>query len=287
MISASMIVKNEEAMLGACLASINKLDEIVILDTGSTDKTVEIAKKYTSKVYADEYKWSDNFAEARNLSLSKCHGDWIFIIDADEKLISPVDQLYEDVNKHSDEHIININVNGNKTSMLAPRLFKNNTGIVWKGAIHNYLSVTGNAVGKSVIEYGYSPTHKKDPDRTIRILRKELEKNPKLVRERYYLAREHYYRKNWTAAIAWFDSYLSVAWWAPEWADAWVLKAICHKNTGEFSKAKDCCLEAIKINADFKQALKLMAELSGPKNKKKWLDYAKMSNNNDVLFIRA
>ncbi|GAG44849.1 unnamed protein product [marine sediment metagenome] len=85
-ISASMIVKNEEVCLEKCLQSIKDLDEIVILDTGSTDKTGEIAQKYTNKYYANEYKWNDNFAEARNLSLSKCTGDFILTIDADEWL---------------------------------------------------------------------------------------------------------------------------------------------------------------------------------------------------------
>ena len=84
-ISASLIVKNEEQMLPKCLNSIKQVDEIVVVDTGSEDKTIEIAKKAGAKVHTD-YKWADNFSEARNVSKSRCTGDWLLIIDADEIL---------------------------------------------------------------------------------------------------------------------------------------------------------------------------------------------------------
>ena len=85
-ISACMIVKNEEEMLDDCLASIkNWIDEIILVDTGSTDKTIEIAKKYGAKIY--EQKWSEDFSAHRNFSISKATKDWIFIIDADERVI--------------------------------------------------------------------------------------------------------------------------------------------------------------------------------------------------------
>jgi len=85
-ISACMIVKNEEELLDDCLASIEKwTDEIILVDTGSTDKTIEIAKKYGAKIY--EQKWLEDFSAHRNFSISKATKDWIFIIDADERVI--------------------------------------------------------------------------------------------------------------------------------------------------------------------------------------------------------
>ena len=81
-----MIVKNEEAFLEKCLLSVQGLvDEIVIVDTGSTDKTKEIALKFTSKVY--DFEWCDNFAAARNESLKYATGDWILVLDADEVIV--------------------------------------------------------------------------------------------------------------------------------------------------------------------------------------------------------
>ncbi len=84
-LSVCMIVKNEEEMLAGCLESVAKVaDEIVITDTGSTDKTVEIAQSYGAKVC--HFQWIDDFSAARNHSLQHCTGDWILYIDADERL---------------------------------------------------------------------------------------------------------------------------------------------------------------------------------------------------------
>ena len=83
--SLAMIVKNEEKILEKCLGSVKGLvDEIVIVDTGSTDKTIEIAKANGAKV--EHFAWTNNFSEARNKSLSLCSGDWILVLDADEML---------------------------------------------------------------------------------------------------------------------------------------------------------------------------------------------------------
>ena len=83
--SLCMIVKNEEAVLRECLDSIKELmDEIIIVDTGSTDGTKEIAAEYTPYVY--DYQWTDDFAAARNFAFSKATGDYIYSADADEYL---------------------------------------------------------------------------------------------------------------------------------------------------------------------------------------------------------
>lgn len=84
-ISCCMIVKNEEKVLARCLDSIKDLmDEIIIVDTGSTDTTKEIAKKYTDKIY--DFKWVDDFSAARNFAFSKACMDYIYSADADEVL---------------------------------------------------------------------------------------------------------------------------------------------------------------------------------------------------------
>ena len=85
-ISLCMIVKNEEKTLATCLDSIHELvDEIIIADTGSTDNTKEIAKKFTSKIY--DFTWIEDFSEARNFSFSKASEDYILWLDADDVLL--------------------------------------------------------------------------------------------------------------------------------------------------------------------------------------------------------
>ena len=80
-----MIVRDEEANLSGCLDSATGMvDEIVIVDTGSTNHTMEIARRYTDQVY--RYRWDDDFSAARNLALAKCRSQWILSLDADERL---------------------------------------------------------------------------------------------------------------------------------------------------------------------------------------------------------
>ena len=82
-ISLCMIVKNEEAVLDRCLSSIADLmDEIIIVDTGSTDGTKAIAARYTSQIY--DFRWEDDFAAARNFAFSKASMEYIYAPDADE-----------------------------------------------------------------------------------------------------------------------------------------------------------------------------------------------------------
>jgi glycosyltransferase involved in cell wall biosynthesis len=85
LISLCMIVKNEETILPRCLASVQGVvDEMIIVDTGSTDKTREIARAAGAKLY--EFQWIDDFSAARNYSLAQASGHWILVMDADEEL---------------------------------------------------------------------------------------------------------------------------------------------------------------------------------------------------------
>lgn len=84
-ISLCMIVKNEEPVLARCLDSVaSMMDEIIIVDTGSTDRTKEIAAQYTSRIY--DFTWCDDFSAARNYAFSLATMDYIYCPDADEYL---------------------------------------------------------------------------------------------------------------------------------------------------------------------------------------------------------
>ncbi|HEY5601133.1 MAG TPA: glycosyltransferase family 2 protein [Patescibacteria group bacterium] len=83
MISIVVLAKNEQNLLTACLESVGWADEIIVIDDNSTDKTVEIAKKYTKNVFTHK---RSSFSESRNFGLSKTKGEWILYIDADERV---------------------------------------------------------------------------------------------------------------------------------------------------------------------------------------------------------
>src|SRR5262245_46987399 len=153
-ISVVMIVKNEEQMLARCLESVKEADEIIICDTGSTDRTVTIAQLYTDKVFTD-FVWCDDFAKARNHAKAKATGDWILSIDADEQLACPFSNVRDAASK-----AINavgcriIAVDGSNENMF-PRLFRNCPEAEWHGVAHNYHNLIAEDVGDVAIVYGY------------------------------------------------------------------------------------------------------------------------------------
>lgn len=290
-VSICLIVKNEEACVEKCLKSVQGADEIVVLDTGSTDHTGDIVRKYTDKYYPNEYKWEDSFCKARNYALTKCTGDWVLSIDADETLeprgLAKVKKGVEFAEKHNQKTINCVMVaNISNNEFLFPRLFKRCPEVYWKGDVHNYLSMTDNNKSDIRITYSYSQSHSLDPNRSLRILKTVMKENPGNIREAFYLAREYFYRKDYITAIYWYKDYLIRANWPPEWAEGWLMLARCYWEIDKADEAKDACLQAIKINADFQEALLFMSELCGPKNSVKWLEYAQLAESNDVLTIR-
>lgn len=286
-IGAVMIVKNEEKCLGKCLESLKELDEVVVLDTGSSDHTGDIAREFTKHYIEGVYKWDDNFAEARGRAANYASADWSLIIDADEWLVPGSADVIKKTIQDTTVRVFDIIAESVRThgKHQQPRLYVRAPDIFWKGRIHNYLNIRGEKVLDGVtIMYGYSPAHNDDPDRALRILTNELNRDPALKREKLYLAREYMYRKNWDEALIWYDRFLQTANWSPEIAEAHYNVALCYKQMGKWQKARDACMKAIGVNPDFKRALILMGDLSFPDNKEKWHRLATVSENKGVLF---
>ena len=100
-ISLCMIVKNEEDTLRRCIRSVKDIaDEVIIVDTGSTDKTKEIAKELTDHVY--DFEWIDDFSAARNFAYSKATKDYILILDADDVLLAEDRKKFKKLKKTLD-----------------------------------------------------------------------------------------------------------------------------------------------------------------------------------------
>lgn len=284
-----MIVKDEEEMLPRCLESIKDFDAIYIADTGSEDKTVEIARKYTKHVYTS-YKWEDSFCKARNFILSKVSKDidWLLVIDADEYLKNTYEQVKR-VIEQSKSSAINIKVKAEKTGVTHNfiRLHKNIPEISWKNDVHNLLNITSGEYSDITIIYGYSPAHKKDPDRAMRILLKSLSEDPSKAREKYYLAREYYDRRWWQKAIDMYDKYIKDSEFLAERNDAYLTKAKCLAQLGKYNEACDSAWEAIKYNANFEEALRFIGDHMDQGNKETWYKYADIADNRNVLFVRS
>lgn len=283
-ISVVMIVKNEEALLGRCLQSVKDADEIIVVDTGSTDSTVEIAKRFTDKVFTD-FTWCDDFAKARNHAKGKATGDYILSIDADEYL-HDYSKVVEAVKSGHDSYHVTLVMEGTGQEHLFPRLFKNTPEIQWRGAVHNYLNIGPGEPSDIVITYGNSPAHAGDPDRALRILEREVQ-DPSNVRELYYLGREYMYKGRIAESILALTEYTKRSGFLPEIADAHLLIARGYWRMGLGENAREACLKAININANFKEALLFMGSMSWEANAKQWHAMAQTADNSNVLFVRV
>ena len=142
-LSLCMIVKNEEHYLEGCLESAKSLvDEIIILDTGSTDKTIEIAKKYTDNIY--HFEWCNDFSKARNESLKHATKEWILYLDADERLQESQLQDIRDLMKRPEfgAYMLNLkcysDMNDYSKYEMAVyrRMFRNYENVYFKGKVH-------------------------------------------------------------------------------------------------------------------------------------------------------
>jgi glycosyltransferase involved in cell wall biosynthesis len=291
------VVKNEEKLIEGSLKSMVGADEIVIIDTGSTDRTIEIAKKYTDKIYTD-YKWNDNFAEAKNYALSKCSGDWIMGLDADCRLEEGAIPKIREAIAKTDKDILDIRIvadkieNRDKSFHWLPKIFKKSSEIEYVGSVHEYPARKDRKTSTSerldvAIVYLYSENHFKDPDRNLRILLKEVEKYPQDPRWKFYLGREYWEREKYIEAIWWMKEYLKISHYVAEMAEAYLVLAKCYWQIQMGEDARMMCSHAIRFNPDFEEALRLMAEMHYEPRKSRWLSFAKIATNQNVLFTRS
>ena len=180
-ISLCMIVKNEEAYLARALKSVAGLvDEIIIVDTGSTDRTREIASGFTSKVCS--FPWKDDFSDARNYSFSQASMDYCMWMDADdileEKEKDKFLQLKHTLSPDTDIVMMKYNTAFDEAgspsfSYFRERWIRNSTQYRWVDAVHEVIPPKGRIIYSEI-----AISHKKagagDPDRNLKIYRKMI-----------------------------------------------------------------------------------------------------------------
>ncbi len=138
-LSLCMIVKNEEAALPKCLGSVkNVVDEMVVLDTGSSDRTPQIAQKFGAKVY--HFEWCNDFSAARNEALKYVTGDWVLVLDADETLTQKIVPQLKDAIQREEYILVNLlrhEVGAEQSPYsLVSRLFRNHPEICFSRPYH-------------------------------------------------------------------------------------------------------------------------------------------------------
>lgn len=255
-LSLCMIVKDEGKTLERCLNSVKSfINEIIIVDTGSKDNTVEIAKKFNAKIY--KFKWIDDFSAARNFAFSKATSDYIMWLDGDdfineddikkiESLLSNMDSSYDYI---SAEYILARNSEGKvSTSLRRNRIVKRQSAFLWVGNVHEYLAVYGKGLeGNFSIEHGKV---KEYTDRNLQIF-KTMEKNNKKFtpRDIYYYANELFDNGYYKESIEQYNKFIDTKeGWIEDIKGAY-LKIIRALNLiNDKDKIVDVAFESLKID---------------------------------------
>ncbi|MCM3628003.1 glycosyltransferase [Paenibacillus glycanilyticus] len=202
LLGVHIIVRNEEDMLAECLDSIRGIaDELIVVDTGSTDETEDIALRYGARVIKAE--WKDDFSSARNLALEHARTIWVLVLDADERLKGDAQSLRRELRKAASsayrlrmEHLLDASDASSSTSSEAVRLFRADRGYCYYGEIHEQLvriretengtimkDIDGplSAGDQHIVHVGYMPDvlqRKSKAERNLRVISRQLTRRP-------------------------------------------------------------------------------------------------------------
>lgn len=245
-LSLCMIVKNEEEVLQNCLDSVKEAcDEIIIVDTGSTDRTKKIAGKFTDKIF--DFKWIDDFSAARNFAFQQATKDYILWLDADDvilpedlqNLLKLKETLDGSIDAVSMVYILEFDKYGNPSfHFRRNRVVKRSNHFKWIGAVHEYLEVYGN-IYNSDIAVVHRKSDKKNSggseNRNLTIYENRIKKGEEFSpRDLYYYAnelRDHQYFKK---AIIYYKEFLATKkGWIEDNIRACLNMADCYSKTGE------------------------------------------------------
>ncbi|MGE8000143.1 glycosyltransferase [Lysinibacillus sp. NPDC093190] len=215
-ISLCMIVKNEEDVIGRCLASVKGLvDEINIIDTGSTDNTKQIVKQYTDRIF--DFEWIHHFAAARNFSFHQATKEYILWLDADDVLLEADQEKFKalkesltlDIDAVSMNYNLSFDNEGNVSSLLRRyRLVRRDNQFQWIGAVHEYLEVSGKLWDSDIAVSHLPLSH--DHTRNINIYKQLVESGETLSpRDTFYYANELLDHGQFEDAIFYYETFLT------------------------------------------------------------------------------
>lgn len=249
-----MIVKNEQSVLARCLDCLKQFaDEIIIVDTGSSDKTKEIASIYTDKLY--DYAWCDDFSKARNYSFSKATMDYVMWLDADDIIeyteIEKINQLK--LNMVADTYMLKYATSFDefgKPSFVfeRERILRRDKMACWNGFVHEVIVPFGRIEHLDItIQHRKIAIHY--TKRNLNLFRKALRRGVKFnAREQYYYARElfywGYYKKCKTQLNKFFKMKHK---FLPNTIDAILIMSKCCERLNDFEGAKKWLYEGLNI----------------------------------------
>lgn len=256
-ISLCMIVKNEENTLEKCLSSAKGIaDEIIIVDTGSTDSTKKIASKFTDKIF--DFEWINDFSVARNFSFSHATMDYIMWLDADDVLL-PMDivklsELKSNLSENVDVVMMRYNTGfdaGGKVtfSYFRERLSKRERDFRWIEPVHEHLEIWGNIINAEIC-ITHTKQHTEKSTRNIEIYENSLANGKELsARGMYYYARELKDHGRYNNAIEMFNLFLeSGEGWIEDNIASCEALAKCYQSIGNREKALESMMRSFTFD---------------------------------------
>jgi len=253
-ISVCLIVKNEENNIRRCLDCVKKFaDEIIVVDTGSRDKTKEILKEYTDNIF--DFEWVDDFSKARNFSFSKATKEYVMWLDADDvisnKEIDKINLLK--INMTADTYMLKYVTAFDENckpifTYYRERILKRQNNPIWQGFVHEAIAPFG------LIEYlDITIEHHKqsvsDPKRNLKIYQKHLKMNEQFSpREQYYYSKELYYNGYYKKCIKELKKFLKMPTkFMPNAIDAYLTIAKCFCIFENYSSALKYLFEELNF----------------------------------------
>jgi glycosyltransferase involved in cell wall biosynthesis len=257
-----MIVKNEEEVIGRCLESISDLvDEIIIMDTGSTDNTKLVASKFTKSIF--DFQWIDDFAAARNAAFNKASMDYILWLDADDIIEETDRERFKALKESLDPAVDSVTMKyhigfdeyGNISfSLRRNRLVKRVNKFRWIGAVHEYLEVWGKIYHSDVAVTHKSVHH--DSDRNLKIYEKRISQGEELSpRDLYYYANELLDHQEYKSAASFYEKFLSSGkGWVEDNISSCGKLADCYQHLGDHERELEAVLRSFRygsVRAEF------------------------------------
>ena len=272
-ISACMIVRDEEKLLARCLSSFQgAFDELLIVDTGSKDKTEEIARGFGAKVHrftaciGDDGKMRD-FALARNHGLDLATGDWILWMDADDVLQPGGAERLRQASRREGIAGVQVTIRWNRDTWLQTRLFRNLPVNRFLGRIHEFPRVRGK-VDKDreiVVQHLPDKTGKEgSTERNLRLLELEVKDDPANLRALFHLGNALRLSRRFDEAILRYTQYLAIGsgYHCEKYMCAYYL-ALCLHLQGHWRESIDAAWRALRIDPRYAETHCLIADNYG------------------------
>lgn len=297
--SIAIIAKNEEKTLPKLLESIKEVDDVVLVDTGSTDKTIEIARSYGVRVFEKNFnividentkneidkiigenniKIGDivfNFAEARNWIAEQTKNDMVFMPDCDEVIdwrIPEIERIIKDgVDKLSYAFVYSFDSNGNPLAQFMTSKFYNKKRVKWRGIAHEALFSEDKLkeVWTNMIYVRHYQNKETDRSQYLKGLIIDYIQNPKNDRVCHYLAREVMGNGKTKEAIELFKKHIEISDWKTEQGQSYIFMGDCYRILGNELEAEKCYSLAFAYDMTRREPLMSWAQIY--LDKKNWI----------------